>query len=1000
MQKVKIIFRLRATLALLATGLAAHLAAQGGYFQQETGYTIHVRLDDTSHVLHGHLTLEYTNNAPHALDTLWLHLWPNAYSSRQTAFAKQARAIGSLDFQFAPKSQLGGIDSLSFAQDGNATPWRPHPEHPDIAFILLPSPILPGASTTITTPFRVKLPKVFSRLGHTGQSYQITQWHPKPAVYDASGWHPMPYLDMGEFYSEFGTYTVHITLADRYTVAATGTLQTLEEQERLQALSQNQTVGHSGRLKTLTYTADRVHDFAWFADARYQVRQDTVQLPNGDSVQAWAFFLDGSSSYWAKAVPFLKRALRFYSQQVGSYPYPQATVVETEAGAGGGMEYPMITNISGAFDEQSLDILIAHEVGHNWFYGILGSNERDHAWMDEGLNSYYEQRYARTYYPGQNTLLPEVIMRRTPIQERELGYLFQARRHLEQAPATPSGALSPANYFVGAYEKPALALHHLQGYLGREKMDSLMQSYFEAWSFRHPQPQNFKQHLEAGSKENLDWLFDGLIGSAQPLDYAIRKVERRGRSVKVTVRNRGGFAAPIPIALMQGDTVLSQEWSSGFSGQRTFRLRGKAADAIVIDPERLTPDLRRYNNRRQLEGLSLPKLHFLAGLNSDESANLFLSPAGGWNAHDGWMAGLLAYNSAVPERPFEFQLAPAWGFNSRQLAGLGHLGYHFYPNALQRLSVGLRARQFSYRNGGAAAPTLSYRRWQPYLTADFKPNFSATARCQLELSTLWLDREAFSFADPASPSLDRDPARLQQARFTFEQYRRFNPYSWTFLLEHQGFEDAFGESQRYVKATAMIDWDFHYAPRAAVHLRLYGGYFLYSTFREAGFTSPFALNLISQGHNDYRYEGLFLDRQAAGTFAANQLLTHEGGFKTPIGPGFPLGRSNNWVAALNFSIDLPPDALLGIPIKPYLDLGYFDNAMPTGQSDTFADQFVWNGGFLLSVADEALAIYLPVISSANLGDRLAERGSFLQRIGFQVNFQKLNPWRIRDRITY
>ncbi len=166
----------------------------------------------------------YKNNSPDTLRFIWFHLWPNAYKNTETAFAKQRERFLNTSFIFSEEKKRGYIDSLNFTIDGIKAEWDYHKDWIDVAKVQLPKSLPPGDNITIETPFFVKLPKVFSRLGHTGKHYEITQWYPKPAVYDHKGWHPMPYLDMGEFYSEFGSFDVKITLPEKYRIMATGDL--------------------------------------------------------------------------------------------------------------------------------------------------------------------------------------------------------------------------------------------------------------------------------------------------------------------------------------------------------------------------------------------------------------------------------------------------------------------------------------------------------------------------------------------------------------------------------------------------------------------------------------------------------------------------------------------------------------------------------------------------------------------------------------------------------
>ena len=260
------------------------IAQTKGTWQQEVNYTLKVTLDDQSHMLRGSEEFVYTNNSPNTLEFIYIHLWPNAYKNKHTALARQLMMSGK-DYLFRNDPEYQGyIDSLNFEVGGISAQLTYDAKHIDIAKLTLPKPLAPGEKVVVKTPFRVKLPSgQVSRMGHIDQTYQITQWYPKPAVYDEAGWHPMPYLNQGEFYSEYGTFDVSITLPENYTVGATGDLQTEREIKRLNLLAEYNGLSSrnpdidwsnidkhyensesSGVMKTLRYTQSRVHDFAWF----------------------------------------------------------------------------------------------------------------------------------------------------------------------------------------------------------------------------------------------------------------------------------------------------------------------------------------------------------------------------------------------------------------------------------------------------------------------------------------------------------------------------------------------------------------------------------------------------------------------------------------------------------------------------------------------------------------------------------------------------------------
>ncbi len=1010
-------------LILLFLFCYGQINAQSSYWQQEVNYKIAVALDDSSHTISGTIEMEYINHSPDALDFIYLHLWGNAFKNRSTAFVQQQLRTGNTAFYFANEEDLGGYAGLNFTVNGQQARLEYDAQNPDIAKLYLPETLPSGARIFLASPFTLKIPASFSRLGHVGQSYQMTQWYPKPAVYDREGWHPMPYLDLGEFYSEFGSFEVRITLPENYVVGATGTLQTESERAFLaQKVAETDTYlknappksagqeafpPSASAMKTITYTAERVHDFAWFADKRFKVQKSAVERSSGNTVDTWVMFTDYEAHLWKDAIRYVDRSVEFYSDLVGEYPYPQATAVQSALSAGGGMEYPMITVIGPSSNAQNLDIVITHEVGHNWFYGILASNERRHAWMDEGLNSYYEQRYTNTYYPDSENLniIPDFFARGSKMDLNEIAYLWQARRNLDQAPATPSDDFTAINYFLGAYEKPAAALHYAAAYTGTEQFDAAMQAYYNQWKFRHPQPTDFRAVLESETGKDMSWLFDGLIGSNARQDYAITNLETEADSVLVTVKNKGGIAGPFTLDAMVDGNVEYSQWYEGFTGERVLSFGFEGFEEITLDAGRVTLDVHRKNNHITARGSKIEplQLRFLPGLEDDRKTQAFWSPAFAWNNYDKLMLGLTLQNTGVPFKNFDFTLVPMYAFASKELAGLADVQYHFYPGnrIFQEITLGLGARTFHYNRRFANDYDVKYARLLPFV--DFQLYKKPTSRYyqNIQWRTIWLHQEFPEF----SPSFGNyignrwSDTFIHELSYSGESRRALHPFRVFLALEQQSYRDITGD-QRYVKASLELKQSFTYAEKKSVDFRIFIGGFLQNSRRDAGAIFPGAFNLTSQGFNDYRYDDFYFGRSEADGIWSQQVTIRDGGMKNVIGRGFSLGRSNNYIFALNFKADLPRQFPLHFLIKPYFDIGYFDNAMPTGINDTFEDQLLWSGGLALELVDDVMAVYFPLINSENIENRLAERGSYWSRIAFTLDLQRLNPKRLLRRVEF
>jgi hypothetical protein len=464
------------------------------YWQQQVNYTIDVRLDEKQKTLDGFVSIEYFNFSPDTLNFIWFHLWQNAYKNDQSAFSEQLLENNRTDFYFSELEKKGFINQLDFKIDDQKTSFTNHPQHQDIIKLNLPKPIFPGQTIKIQTPFHVKLPYNFSRGGYMDSAFQITQWYPKPAVYDKYGWHEMPYLDQGEFYSEFGNFEVNISIQKDFKVAATGVLQ-------------NETT--IGEIKTLQYKQDNIHDFAWFADKSFIVEHDTMEL-NKKKIDVYAYHYPRKIFTTLNTLDLIKNAIRTKSNWIGNYPYDIVSVVESIGDGGGGMEYPTITLIDQVNSKKSLDNLINHEVGHNWFYGILASNERDYPWMDEGMNSYYDKRYEQLYYPEVKNNAGRFLTNRIPKNIENTITEAVCKIKSDQPITTKSADFTELNYAMIAYIKAALWMQWLEESLGKTTFDEIMKAYFDKWKFKHPYPEDFKSIAESVSQKDLSIYFDVL----------------------------------------------------------------------------------------------------------------------------------------------------------------------------------------------------------------------------------------------------------------------------------------------------------------------------------------------------------------------------------------------------------------------------------------------------------------------------------------------------------
>ncbi len=717
------------------------------YFQQEVTYEISVSLNDSAHTLMAFETLNYTNHSPDTLNFIWFHLWPNAYKNTETAFSKQNLKNNNTKFFYSKDEDRGYIDSLHFISDGEILSWSFHPDWIDVAKVTLNSPLPPGGTVIIETPFFVKLPKVFSRLGHIGKHYEISQWYPKPAVYDSEGWHPIPYLNMGEFYSEFGTFDVKITLPADYRIMATGDLIDGEEEiswldslakegdalheldkkvfkkriKELQKvgkdsknfslgslLGKNQTKKENNpkesKWKTVHFHQENVHDFAWFADRNWIVRKGEIWLADSSrKVIIWSMYLPKNAKLWENSVEYIHDAIYWYSEFYGDYPYHYVTAVDGDMSAGGGMEYPNITVISSGVSKDLLEFVIMHEVGHNWFYGILGSNERDHAFLDEGLNEYSNIRYWEKKYPERNgqIIVQDFMQNKLKIAKHldfrwimgYLGYQGRAISGNDQPIDIPSQDFNNSNYSSIVYGKTGIFTRYVQSYLGEDKMDEIMQDYYETWKFRHPSPDDYKAAFTRHLDKDLSWYFDDAIQDTKVIDYSIGKLN----SQKVTIDNLGTMSPPLELVFYdKNDDEIERQWIDGFAGKKLFSTPA-GTKRVVVDPDNILPDISRTNNATS-KGVNI---HFIFDQPKYTNMDLGIFPWFRWSAYNGSSPGFGVYAGYMPGYPYGISVKPLWDFEHQELVGSISAKHSFYQKlGFRHYTISGNLSKYEGRSGG------------------------------------------------------------------------------------------------------------------------------------------------------------------------------------------------------------------------------------------------------------------------------------------------------------
>ena len=625
-------------------------------------YDIDVRLDTEAKTLRGRERLTWRNPSADAVGELWFHLYLNAFKNNKSTFFRESG--GQLRSDDMPEGGWGWIEIRSIRlSSGAELVQQLRFEHPDddnaddrtVARVPLPQPVPPGGSIALDIVFEAKLPRIFARTGYEGEHFLVGQWFPKIGVYEPAGtrgrarggWNCHQFHANSEFYADFGRYRVDITLPSRFVVGATG---------RRVALRDN-----GNGTATHTFEQADVHDFAWTADPRFvevvrrfsatgdvtpaEYEQTAARLDRSldevrlSDVQIRLLLQPEHRPQTERYIRAVTLGLKYFGLWYGRYPYPTLTVVDPPSATAGsaGMEYP--TFITGGtlaisnhwpFERLLLaEQVTIHEFGHQFWYGLVASNEFEEAWLDEGITSYSTGRLLDLAFGADRSAGSFLGLR---LGNEELIRLQNSPRRTFDRIRQPSWTYSPGQYGFFSYAKPELALRTLEHHLGEDVMARVMRTYHERWRFRHPSSDDFYAVASEVSGRDLQWFFGQVFEGTGVVDYEVSSlvnagdpgvqgfVERDGRRVledpdrgeadgdlprtsTVVVRRLGDVTFPQTILLRYDDGGEERvDWDGRDTWTRIRRAGPRRIVAAELDPERrVTLEVSRLNGSRRAD---------------------------------------------------------------------------------------------------------------------------------------------------------------------------------------------------------------------------------------------------------------------------------------------------------------------------------------------------------------------------------------------------------------
>lgn len=604
MKKIFIVFT-------VLSGLVASAQNNTSYWQQHVDYKMEVDMNVENFQYTGNQELVYTNNSPDTLSRVFYHLFFNAFQPgsemdvRSRTIQDPDKRVGDRISKLTEAEQ-GYLKVNSLTRNGQKLDYK---EVGTVLEVELDKPILPGEKATFKMDFQGQVPQQIRRSGRNneeGVALSMTQWYPKMAEYDFEGWHADPYIGR-EFHGVWGDFDVKISIDKDYVMGATGYLQNPEQIGHGYEKEGEKVNRPKGEKLTWHFNAPMVHDFAWAADPEFI--HDKRTAADGTVLHFLYKNNPQIKENWKNLQPVTEDLLLYFNEHIGPYPWDQYSVIQ---GGDGGMEYAMLTLITGERQFGSLVGVTAHEMAHAWFQHLMATNESKHEWMDEGFTTYISTL-------AQNEVLNE--NKEDIFAGNYRGYVRLATSGIEQPQTTHADryALNAA-YGTTAYTKGSVFLSQLGYIIGQENLQKTLKRYYDEWKFKHPTPNDFIRIAEKVSGAELDWYLTDWTQTTNTIDYAIQGIAEANNATIVTLERKGLMPMPIdltvkykdgteemiyiPLRMMRwqkdsenADRTVAQDWAWAYP---TYELKLNKPKSeiteIIIDESGLMADINRENN--------------------------------------------------------------------------------------------------------------------------------------------------------------------------------------------------------------------------------------------------------------------------------------------------------------------------------------------------------------------------------------------------------------------
>lgn len=877
--------------------------------------------------------LVYHNTSGDTLRQIYLNDWINAFENKSTPLARRFSEDFIRRFHFAREEERGWttIHSLKNGMNDNLD-WQRPDAAPDIIAIKLESPLLPGEKREFHVNYTVKIPSDdFTRFGYAENgNYHLRYWFLTPAVYQ-NGWQVYSNKNLNDLFSP--VLDIKITLRIPRHLSAISDLEVVNTD-----ISRN--------MKTVVLTGENQLDYKLYL-VQYFIFEEfmTEQFAIVSNLEN-----EGLSPVLRASL--MSRITGFLGEKLGEYPHPKMLVSREDYLKNPVYGLGQLPKFIRPFpDGFFYDLKQFKSISENYLKNTLLLNPRKDKWIFDAIQIYLMMEYVEKYYPDMKILgnLSDIfgidMFHAADLKfndQYQLLYMFMARKNLDQSLDTHQDLLLNFNKEIASPYKAGIGLNYLDAFLGDSTVIRSIGEFYSSSKFETATPEDFKQILKENAEKDISWFFEDYVGTDEKIDFTIKKAEKQGDSLLVTIKNKTENEMPVSLYGLHDKEVVFKTWVEDIDEVKTVKIPSSGIERLALNYRQVIPEINQRDNYKAVTTFLNKPVQFrlFRDVEDPRFTQIFFMPEFQFNLYDGFTIGPKIYNRSLLERNFNFEIAPMYGFKSRTLVGGLSFSHRiqFEDEDLFEIIYGAGASRFSY------GYDLFYEKFTPFLLLSFRDED--------------LRKNKRQFVTIRNVNVFRDQNLINP--FDVPDYNVFNinyAYRNTGMVDYFTGNLDFQLAEQFSKFSVTAEFRKLFKNNRQINLRFFGGAFIYNDVTDSDYFS-FALDRPTDYLYDYNYYGR---SETSGLFS-QQLIMAEGGFKSQIEPEF----ANQWLMTVNGSTNIWKWVYV------YGDIGLVKNQHEKGK-------FVYDSGIRLSFLADYFELYFPVYSS--LGWEISQE-NYDQRIRF------------------